>query len=29
MEQPDYQFTHQQLALMADALDIQIEHLTD
>lgn len=29
MEQPDYQFTHQQLVLLADALGIQYEHLTD
>ncbi|MGU5653380.1 50S ribosome-binding protein YggL [Aeromonas allosaccharophila] len=29
MEQPDYQFTHQQLVLLADALGIQHEHLTD
>lgn len=29
MEQPDYQFTHQQLVLLADALGIQYKHLTD
>ncbi|WP_223952903.1 helix-turn-helix domain-containing protein [Aeromonas caviae] len=28
LEQPGYQFTHQQLALLADALNIQREHLT-
>ncbi|WP_378012051.1 helix-turn-helix domain-containing protein [Aeromonas hydrophila] len=29
MEQPDYQLTRQQLALLAEALNIQHEHLTD
>ncbi|WP_320545486.1 helix-turn-helix domain-containing protein [Aeromonas veronii] len=29
LEQPDYQLTHQQLARLAEALDIQHEHLTD
>lgn len=29
MEQPAYSFTHQQLARLAEALNIQHEHLTD
>jgi DNA-binding Xre family transcriptional regulator len=29
MEQPDYPFTRQQLARLAEALNIQHEHLTD
>ncbi|MFQ1650050.1 helix-turn-helix domain-containing protein [Aeromonas veronii] len=29
LEQPDYQLTRQQLARLAEALNIQHEHLTD
>ncbi|WP_323963817.1 helix-turn-helix domain-containing protein [Aeromonas hydrophila] len=29
LEQPDYQLTRQQLAQLAEALNIQHEHLTD